>query len=50
MRKRNKTKLCSCGLCKPHKMGWCNRWKPREFQALKEFERVSADVVRRAPR
>ena len=39
MRKRLKTKLRSCKMCKPYKMGWENRWKTKEFFALKEAER-----------
>lgn len=35
MRKQRKTKRRSCGLCKPHKRGWENRWKPRERALLK---------------
>jgi len=30
MRKQTKLKLRSCALCKPHKMKWTNRWKPKE--------------------
>jgi hypothetical protein len=37
-RKRMKKKKRSCPLCKPHKMGGDNRWKP------KEFGRIKADV------
>ena len=29
-----KNKKRSCGLCKPHKRGWVNRWKSREYQRL----------------
>jgi len=39
MRKRLKRKRRSCSLCKPHKTAWSSRWKPKEEQALKEFER-----------
>ena len=39
MRKRLKQKLRSCKMCKAYKMGWENRWKPRELFALKEAER-----------
>lgn len=38
MRKRLKRKKKSCAMCKPHKMNGANRWKPKEEQALKEFE------------
>lgn len=30
MRKQYKKKKRSCALCKPHKMGWDNRWKRKE--------------------
>jgi len=30
MRKSLKRKSRSCGLCKPNKIGWDSRWKPRE--------------------
>lgn len=30
MRKQYKNKKRSCKLCKPHKMGWFNRWKHKE--------------------
>ncbi len=33
MRKQQKNKRRSCKLCKPHKRGWANRWKPKERQA-----------------
>lgn len=39
MRKRLKKKQRSCSLCKPHKMGGSNRWKPKDELALKEWER-----------
>jgi len=39
MRKRTKLKKRSCSLCKPHKMGWVNRWKNKEEFELKEFEK-----------
>ena len=49
MRKRLKRKKRSWALCKPHKMGWDNRWKPREAARLREFERewraYGADAV-----
>jgi hypothetical protein len=38
MRKRLKKKKRSCAMCKPHKMGGDNRWKPRDNEALKRFE------------
>lgn len=39
MRKQYKTKLASCAMCKPHKMGWAIRWKPKEVQAMKIAEK-----------
>jgi hypothetical protein len=42
MRKRLKKKLRSCALCKPHKMGWDNRWKPRDESLLREAEQEIA--------
>ena len=41
MRKRRKRKKKSCATCKPHKMGGANRWKPKEQQALREFETLA---------
>ena len=40
MRKRNKLKKHSCALCKPHKMGLCTRWKTKDLDSLKEFEKL----------
>jgi len=40
MRKRMKKKKKSCGLCKPHKRAMGNRWKVKEEQRLKEFEKL----------
>ena len=39
MRKRNKLKKRSCPMCKPHKMGWENRWNVKERDRLKRDER-----------
>lgn len=39
MRKSLKAKRRSCSLCKPYKMAWENRWKPRDRMLLREFER-----------
>ena len=38
MRKRLKRKRRACGLCKPYKKGWANRWKAKDLAALKEAE------------
>ena len=34
MRKQYKTKKRSCGLCKPHKRGWINRWSAKDKRDL----------------
>jgi hypothetical protein len=34
-RKRIKKKKRSCPLCKPHKMGGDNIWKPKEYGRMK---------------
>ena len=39
MRKRLKVKKRSCWLCKPHKLGNDNRWKPKQEFLLKIAER-----------
>jgi len=39
MRKQFKVKLRSCKLCKPHKMGWENRWPSKYRARLKDAER-----------
>jgi hypothetical protein len=38
MRKQLKRKKRSCALCKPHKVGWEKRWKPRDAAKLRRFE------------
>lgn len=47
MRKSIKRKLRSCGLCKPHKTGGANRWKIKEFSALREAEKEVKDAENR---
>lgn len=47
MRKHLKRKNRSCALCKPHKMGWSSRWKPKELQKLKEFEKEKQEVSKK---
>ena len=42
MRKRLKLKNRSCSLCKPFKMRGANRWKLKDLEALKRFERDQA--------
>ena len=46
MRKQHKVKRHSCKVCKTHKMGWDNRWKPRE----KMLARLAEKEIRRARR
>ena len=38
MRKARKEKARSCSMCKPHKMKWANRWKPKEEAMLRQSE------------
>jgi len=45
MRKRLKHKKRSCALCKPNKVGLDNRWSPKEFSRLKEFEKIKHQLV-----
>lgn len=45
MRKQLKNKKRACGLCKPFKRGWENRWKKKEKQSLKEFEQEKNRIV-----
>ena len=39
MRKRLKKKRRSCSMCKPFKMGKCNRWKDKELESLVRSEK-----------
>jgi hypothetical protein len=39
MRKQYKNKRRSCGLCKPHKCGTDNRWKPKARSLEKDAAR-----------
>ncbi len=39
MRKVHKNKKRCCKMCKAHKRGWENRWKPKEFAQLRRFEK-----------
>ena len=43
MRKRLKVKRRSCAMCKPHKMGGAKRWKPKDLEELKRFEKEKND-------
>jgi hypothetical protein len=45
MRKRLKRKLKCCGMCKPHKRGGANRWKPRDFDRLVRAEKEVREVA-----
>lgn len=45
MRKRMKKKLRSCPLCKPHKTGGSCRWKPKEFELLKQDEKEIREAL-----
>jgi len=45
MRKSLKKKKHSCGLCKPHKLGLSNRWKEKDFVAMKSFEKEKREVI-----
>jgi len=39
MRKQLKNKRRSCGLCKPHKRGCDNRWKPKVRGLMSELDK-----------
>ena len=39
MRKRYKNKKKSCGLCKPHKRGWTNRWSAKDKRDLMDGQK-----------
>lgn len=43
MRKNYKRKRRSCSLCKPHKMGWDQRWKAKEAARRLVMERTIRD-------
>jgi len=44
MRKRYKKKKRSCRMCKPHKMHISKRWKNKDLQQLKEFEKLKKEL------
>ena len=46
MRKRFKNKK-SCAICKPHKTGHAHRWKNKEYQSLRGFEREKLELEKR---
>ena len=39
MRKQLKNKKKCCALCKPYKRKWENRWKKKEQEELKKFNK-----------
>ncbi len=45
VRKQYKSKRRACGLCKPHKRGWDQRWTAKEGQRLENAEREMRIVV-----
>jgi hypothetical protein len=49
MRKQYKNKKKSCGLCKPHKRGWVNRWSVKDKRDLldgqKEIENYEKENI-----
>lgn len=46
MRKRTKVKHCSCALCKPHKTGHSNRWKYKDLEKMKIFEKEKVWLIK----
>jgi len=44
MRKRLKRKKRSCPMCKPHKMGWENRWKPKDEFKIKLMDKEIKNI------
>jgi len=45
MRKRFKKKKHACGLRKSHKLGLSNRWKEKDFAAIKHFEKEKRRIL-----
>ncbi len=43
MRKHLKNKDRCCAMCKPHKRGHSNRWKPKDFAQLIEYEKTKRE-------
>ena len=41
-----KVKNHSCALCKPHKTGHANRWKSKELQNMKIFEKEKIFLIK----
>jgi len=48
MRKQYKNKKRSCGLCKPHKKGWTNRWKNKDKVQLRHAEHEIKEHMQKA--
>jgi hypothetical protein len=46
MRKQYKIKKRSCGLCKPHKQGWDNRWKAKDKAVMHRTEQEIKEHLR----
>lgn len=44
-RKAFKNKKRACGLCKPHKRYWADRWKPKEKEALRRWEHEKVNYL-----
>lgn len=40
-----KRKACCCAMCKGHKRGKSNRWKPKEFDRLVRMEKEIREAV-----
>ena len=45
-RKVYKVKRRSCPLCKPHKMGHDDRWKPQDRATIRRDEKEVSEAVR----
>ena len=46
MRKMFKLKKHSCALCKPHKTGHQNRWKSKDLEKIKIFEKEKTFIIK----
>lgn len=46
MRKMLKIKKHSCALCKPHKTGHQNRWKSKDLEIMKIFEKEKIFLIK----
>jgi len=45
MRKMFKIKSHSCALCKPHKTGYQNRWRAKDLEKMKIFEKEKVLII-----